>query len=184
MVIPILAILVRCLWIAVEYPYLRRYKVIPQKDWDKNSAMLWDAANLIEPIGMMFGFTEIGRLHVDKLGELGVVVLLVGIVIRWTAIHNLGQYFTGTVLIKNDHTLIRGGLYRYVRHPAYTGTLIAHLGLGLAFSNWISLLFSSIPYALATAYRIHVEEQALRETFDDEYVEYAKQTKRLIPGFF
>ncbi len=68
--------------------------------------------------------------------------MIAGIIIRWTAIYTLDKYFTGTVLIKEDHRLIRNGLYKYLRHPAYTGALMAHLGLGLSFANWVSLFLS------------------------------------------
>jgi protein-S-isoprenylcysteine O-methyltransferase Ste14 len=88
------------------------------------------------------------------------------------------------VLIKADHQLVRIGIYKYVRHPAYTGTLIAHLGLGLSFGSWLSLSLSLVPYVLAAMYRMRVEEQALTEAFGNDYVEYAKQTKRLIPGLY
>jgi len=60
MLIPILAIMVRALWIVIEYPYLRRYKVKPAKDWDRHSPKLWDAANALELVGMIFGFTISG----------------------------------------------------------------------------------------------------------------------------
>ncbi len=186
MVIPILAIIVRALWLIVEYPYLRRFKIKPIKDWDKHSAKLWDAAAVIELVGMILGFTSTGRIHTEPklIGVMGLTMLLAGIVIRWTAVYTLGKYFTGTVLIKNDHRLIRIGLYRYLGHPAYAGALLAHLGLGLSFSNWLSLALSCAPYLVAAIYRIHVEERALTETFGDEYVNYARDTKRLIPMLY
>ena len=170
----------------IEYPYLRRYRVRPTKDWDKNSAKVWDIANLIEPVGMMIGFTTIGRIHTGTklIGWLGIMFLVAGITIRWTAVYTLGKYFTGTVLIRNDHRLIRTGLYKHLRHPAYAGALLAHLGLGLSFSNWFTLGFSSIPYFLAAAYRMRVEEQALKEAFGAEYLEYSKTSKRLIPKLY
>ncbi|HEX7956631.1 MAG TPA: isoprenylcysteine carboxylmethyltransferase family protein, partial [Pyrinomonadaceae bacterium] len=80
--------------------------------------------------------------------------------------------------------LLRAGLYRHVRHPAYTGALLAHLGLGLSFSNWWSLALSVVPYAVAAVYRIRVEERALAEAFGAEYEDYARGTKRLIPKVF
>jgi protein-S-isoprenylcysteine O-methyltransferase Ste14 len=186
MMIPILATIVRALWIIVEYPYLRRFKVKPLKNWDRNSAKLWDIANAIEPVGMLLGFTSIGRIHfrTTLIGSLGLALLLGGIIIRWSAVYTLGKYFTGTVVIKNDHRLIRSGLYKHLRHPAYTGALVAHLGLGLSFSNWFSLVLSCVPFLVAASYRIHVEERALEETFSEEYVTYAKSTKRLIPKLF
>lgn len=77
-----------------------------------------------------------------------------------------------------------GSLYKHLRHPAYTGALIAHLGLGLSFSNWFSLALSVVPYLVAVMYRIHVEEQALSEAFGEEYRDYSKGTKRLIPKLY
>jgi protein-S-isoprenylcysteine O-methyltransferase Ste14 len=186
MIIPILAIIVRASWFLIEYPYLRRYRVKPAKDWDRHSAKVWDAANAIEPMGMLLGFTNVGRIqtHSHLIGALGLGLLVVGIMIRWTAIHTLGKYFTGTVLIKTDHRLILRGLYSHVRHPAYSGTLLAHLGLGLSFSNWISISLSLVPFSVAALYRMHVEERALREAFGEAYVNYSKGTKRLIPRLY
>src|SRR5213594_563413 len=77
MTIPILAIVIRLLWILFEYPYLRRHRIKPAKDWDRHSAKLWDAANLIEPIGMFLGFTSIGRIQTatNIIGSFGLTLL-------------------------------------------------------------------------------------------------------------
>ncbi|HEX8708612.1 MAG TPA: isoprenylcysteine carboxylmethyltransferase family protein [Pyrinomonadaceae bacterium] len=186
MTIPILATVIRLLWLAIEYPYLRRYRVSPARDWDKHSAKLWDAANAIEPVGMLIGFTGTGRIQTKSnvIGILGLALLLGGVAFRWAAIYTLGKYFTGTVLIKGDHRLVRSGLYKHLRHPAYTGALVAHLGLGLSFSNWFSLSLSVVPYLAAAMYRMHVEEQALLEAFGDEYITYSRKTKRLVPKVY
>jgi protein-S-isoprenylcysteine O-methyltransferase Ste14 len=186
MPIPVLAVIIRCAWLIIEYPYLRRYKIKPAKDWDRHSAKAWDVANAIEPVGIIVGFTDIGRIHTysNVIAAVGLVFLITGIVIRWAAIYTLGKYFTGTVLIKNDHRLIQTGLYCHLRHPAYTGALLAHLGLGLSFSNWISISLSLFPFLLAALYRMHVEERTLRETFGEAYVSYSKGTKRLIPKVY
>lgn len=118
------------------------------------------------------------------IGLIGLLLLISGYVIRSMAVRKLGKFFTGTVVIKIDHQLIRTGLYRYLRHPAYTGTPLAHVGLGLAFANWFSLLFSSAPFLLAAMYRMRVEERALVATFGVEYFRYCKTSKRLIPGLY
>ena len=174
------------MWVLLEYPFLRRYRIKPARDWDKHSAKLWDAANLIEPVGMILGFTSIGRIQTGTtlIGTLGLTLLISGIAIRWLAIRTLGKYFTLTVVIKNDHKLIKAGLYKHLRHPAYTGALLAHLGLGLSFSNWFSLALSTIPYFLAALYRMRVEEQAMAEAFGSEYIDYSRTAKRLIPKLY
>jgi protein-S-isoprenylcysteine O-methyltransferase Ste14 len=186
MIIPIFATAIRLLWISIEYPYLRRYRVKPAKDWDRHSAKLWDAANLLELVGMFLGFAGVGRIHnwTTATGELGLSFLIIGILIRGNAIRTLGKYFTGTVLVKDDHLLIRSGPYKYIRHPAYTGALLAHFGLGLSFSNWFALGFSTIPFMAVALYRMRVEEQALQEAFGSEYLAYTQTSKRLIPGVY
>jgi len=186
MLFPILATTVRMIWVMVEYPYLRRYQIKPAQDWDKHSAKLWDIANLIEPVGMVLGFTRIGHIETaaNIVGPLVLLLLLVGLALRWTAVYTLGKYFTGIVVIKSDHQLVRRGLYNHLRHPAYTGALLAHLGLGLSFSNWISLVLSSVPFLVAAFYRMRVEERALADAFGAEYVAYCQDSKRLIPWVY
>jgi protein-S-isoprenylcysteine O-methyltransferase Ste14 len=186
MLVPILATTIRLIWVSIEFPYLRRHRMKPAQDWDKHSAKLWDVVNAVEVLGIVVGFTSIGRIEFAPVinGWAGVAFLITGIAIRWVAVYTLGKHFTGTVVIRRDHQLIRSGLYKRLRHPAYTGTLLAHLGLGMSFSNWISLGLSSVPYFLVAWYRMRVEEQALTNTFGAEYIAYTKTTRRLIPGLY
>ena len=185
MVITTTAIMVRVLWILFEYPYLRRHQ-IRHSELDRGSAKLWDVANVLEPIGFIVGFIGVGSMDAAHyfIKPVGLTLLIIGIGIRFSAIRSLGKYFTSNVVIKNDHHLVRHGPYKYVRHPSYTGALIAHLGLGLGFANWFSLAFSTIPFLVAAFYRMHVEDQALRHAFGDEYFNYASSTKRLIPKLY
>jgi protein-S-isoprenylcysteine O-methyltransferase Ste14 len=123
MLIPIIAPALRLLYLLVEFPYPRRNRLQTKQNWDKHSAKLWDFANAIEPVGMILGFAGIGRMQTAPrmTGLIGLLLLILGYVIRSIAVHTLGKYFTGTVVIKSDHQLIRTGLYRRLRHPAYTG---------------------------------------------------------------
>jgi len=186
MLIPILATAIRVIWVIVERRNFRRTRVKPTQNWDKNSAKLWRLVNAIEPVGMVLGFTGIGHIQTASaiISLLGLFFLMAGIAIRWTAVYTLGKYFTGIVVIRHDHQLIRTGLYKHLRHPAYAGTLLAHLGLGMSFSNWFSLAFSSVPYFLVAFYRMRVEERALADAFGAEYADYCKTAKRLIPGLY
>ena len=58
------------------------------------------------------------------------------------------------------------------------------IGLGLAFMSWVSVVLSTIPFLAAAAYRIHVEEAALRRRFGAAYSDYAAHTRRLIPWVY
>lgn len=111
----------------------------------------------------------------------GVAVFACGIVLRWYSIIHLGRFFTVNVAIATDHQVIETGPYRFVRHPSYTGALLAFIGFGMVMRNWASILVISVPIALAFLYRINVEERALIQALGDRYGAYMTRTKRLIP---
>ena len=62
--------------------------------------------------------------------------------------------------------------------------LLCFVGMGVAFENWASFCVLVLPIGAAFLYRMHVEEKALLETFGEEYAEYRKTTKRLVPGIY
>jgi protein-S-isoprenylcysteine O-methyltransferase Ste14 len=172
-------------WTAIEVGS-RRQRSIPSRDRDQGSLPALLVAHGFRLIGMLVGFLGAGRIGgAGALLQLaGLGLMFAGITIRWTAIHALGAFFTGRVQIREGHTLIRTGLYSRLRHPAYTGSLLAYFGLGLAFANWWTLACSVLPYVIAIAYRIHVEEAVLREAFGPAYAEYARTTKRFVPWVY
>jgi protein-S-isoprenylcysteine O-methyltransferase Ste14 len=112
------------------------------------------------------------------------VLLAVGLIVRITAIYTLGRSFTANVSIREAQTLQQNGLFRYMRHPSYTGMVLIFLALGLRMQNWLSLLIVFVPPVAALMYRIHVEEAALTGAFGEQYVAYSQRTKRLIPGIY
>jgi protein-S-isoprenylcysteine O-methyltransferase Ste14 len=186
MTLPVAAALLRALWFVAEKVHAARHKVKPLDDRDGWSLKILMAANLTVPAGVLVGFTELGRISVggDYAGVLGLSMMLAGLFIRWAAIRTLGRYFTRVVTMLEGHRIVRVGLYRHLRHPSYTGYLLGELGLGVALWNWLSIVIIFAPVLAAMLYRIRVEERALAENFGDEYVGYARGTKRLIPKVF
>jgi protein-S-isoprenylcysteine O-methyltransferase Ste14 len=123
-----------------------------------------------------------GRLpHPQTFYLIGFILFVLGLIIRWVAIIYLGRFFTVNVAIAEDHQLITTGPYRYVRHPSYTGTLLIFLGFGLCMLNIFSVATIFLPISAAFIWRMHVEEAALKQAFDDRYQTYAAKTPRLIP---
>jgi protein-S-isoprenylcysteine O-methyltransferase Ste14 len=88
------------------------------------------------------------------------------------------------VAIHANQTLRKTGLYRWVRHPSYSGMLVIFAAIGLSQRNWVSLAVMLIFPTAALLYRIHVEELALGEAFGDDYARYRQSTFRLIPGIY
>ena len=106
------------------------------------------------------------------LGFASLLVLVIGLVLRWVAVVSLGKSFSSNVAIHSTQKVLKTGLYYWMRHPSYTGLLLCIVAVGLHQRNWISLLVIFVPPAAALLYRIHVEELALREHFGQEYVDY------------
>ncbi|MFI5167065.1 MAG: methyltransferase family protein [Thermoanaerobaculales bacterium] len=121
-----------------------------------------------------------GPPHVIRLLALG--LLSGGLALRWAAILTLGRLFTVDVAIHSGHVVVQAGLYRLVRHPSYSGLLVAFLGLGVFFANWLSILGLLLPITLAVLNRVAKEEHALLTSLGSEYADYCARTKRFIPG--
>ena len=114
----------------------------------------------------------------------GLSLFACGLALRWYAILYLGRFFTVNVAIAADHRIIDGGPYRYVRHPSYSGALMAFAGLGCCLGNWGSIAAIMMPCFAAFMLRIRVEESALSHALGEPYRDYMRRTKRLIPAFY
>ena len=128
-----------------------------------------------------FRYAHLGYRNLEWIGLL---LFAAGILLRWYSIIHLGRFFTVDVAITAEHRVIDTGPYRLVRHPSYTGALIAFIGIGLYTRNWISLLVLILPITAAFLWRIRIEEQALVDGLGEDYRRYAARTKRLIPYLF
>jgi protein-S-isoprenylcysteine O-methyltransferase Ste14 len=116
----------------------------------------------------------------DIIRYLGLVICVVGSVIRIAAIFALGHRFSGVVAIQPDHKLKTDGIYKDVRHPSYTGLLLSMIGWVLVFRSAIGLVLN-VPLFFLLLSRITDEEKFLESEFGDEYRAYRERTKRLLP---
>lgn len=97
---------------------------------------------------------------------------------RW----HLGGNWSAGVTVKEGHTLIRSGPYRWVRHPIYTGIDLALLGSALLLGSPRGFLGAAL-IMLSFVIKLRAEEARMRETFAD-YDAYSRRTARLIPGVY
>jgi protein-S-isoprenylcysteine O-methyltransferase Ste14 len=115
------------------------------------------------------------------IGWAGVVLTALGFALCFWARFVLGGNWSGTVTIKVDHELIRTGPYRFVRHPIYTGIVVAMLGTALALDQWRGLISVLLLWLGFTIKRLK-EEQFMRQTFGDRYTDYARTTGAIFPS--
>lgn len=128
------------------------------------------------------GAARFAALEKHRWLDLAALLFFVsGLALRWWAIVVLGRFFTVNVTIEKDHEVVQAGPYRAVRHPSYTGVLLAFLGFALSLHNWLSLVFVLVPITIALLHRMNVEEQALLRALGERYFSYMAGTKRLLP---
>ena len=122
--------------------------------------------------------------HRTLLFAIGIFLMLAGVAFRWYSIRILGKYFTRQVAIQPGQTVVENGPYRLIRHPSYSGALITIFGLGLAFTNWLSLIVVMVITFIGYSYRVSVEEKTLVNALGEPYRQYMKRTKRFIPFLY
>jgi len=163
----------------------RHARATPTATHDRGSLrLLWIV--IVVSVGLAATFPDYAptRIHASSglVTAIALVFLAGGLALRWIAVVVLGRYFTVNVVVMRDHRVVDTGPYRYVRHPSYSGLLLAFLGLGLFFNNWLSLVIVVVPVTIALVYRIRIEEAALGAVMGAEYAAYCARTKRLVPG--
>lgn len=121
---------------------------------------LWRAPNIVHFVGMS--------------------AFIAGICYRLWAIRTLGQYYSHRVQTVAKHQIVDSGPYRFTRHPAYAGMIIANAGISLYFLNWVTVGVFFLILVPAILLRIRIEERTL---FGIEgYAEFARTRKRFFPA--
>ena len=110
----------------------------------------------------------------------GVAFTALGILFTiWARVH-IGRNWSARVVIKEQHELVRTGPYRFVRHPIYTGLLIAIAGTALVTGEWrgvVALVFAILGFA----WKAKREEAILFGEFGEDYARYRSETGMLLP---
>lgn len=174
------------LWILSEYigayiiPYFRRHGAKIKKK-DRGSRLLLALGTYISVVvAFYFAFRNIALLPSWTFYP-GIFLIIIGIIIRQWSIAVLGGFFSVDVGTQKGQKVVKNGPYKLVRHPSYTGLLLTLIGIGLALQSWAAVIVMILGFSFGFGYRIYIEEKLLVSKLGDEYVQYMKETKRLIP---
>ncbi len=110
----------------------------------------------------------------------GLALTLAGLIITVWARFFLGKNWSATPTIKQDHELIRSGPYAFVRHPIYSGLLLAILGTAIYVGELRGLL-AFVLAVIGFKWKTLTEESFMREQFGTQYDDYKRQVKGLVP---
>ncbi|MGD9328924.1 MAG: protein-S-isoprenylcysteine O-methyltransferase [Cyclobacteriaceae bacterium] len=119
----------------------------------------------------------------DWVGWIGVLIILDAAWLLFLSHRDLGRHWTISVGLREGHSLITTGIYKYLRHPMYAAHLVWAIGQILILHNWIagySFIVTMLPFYF---YRSRKEEEMLIEEFGDDYRDYKQKTGALFPKF-
>jgi len=117
----------------------------------------------------------------DWLRWCGVGSAVSGLALLYWADQCLGQNLSVTLKIREGHTLVTHGPYRWVRHPAYTATLLYSLSMGWITANRLLAAMFFLPMFGLIALRVGREERMMLGQFGDEYRRSMARTGRFLP---
>ena len=149
-----------------------------------------DAVNFLIPAFVVFSSgVSLSGWHVIKTGNfewspltiVGLCLVLSGLVTSVAAAVTLGRFYSSPLRTRKNHRVIKNGVYKFVRHPVYLGTLLAAFGIPMFVNSLVSFLVMLLFIPLIIR-RIEMEEQMLVEELGDEYRNYMESTSKLIPG--
>ncbi len=119
----------------------------------------------------------------SPMNVIGATIFIVGMIITVSAQMTLKRNYSGTLRIRDGHTLITHGIYSHVRHPVYTGVILRTIAIPIYTTSLPGLLIALLGIPLFN-YRIGNEEKMLIQEFGDQYTEYIKTTPKLIPRIY
>ena len=159
----------------------------------KNQSSAWQVLyTVILVVGVYLIFAkQIGIPWLDRqlfsvtvpIALAGLLVVLMGVVFSIWARLMLGDNWSNRVTVKENHTLVRSGPYRIVRHPIYSGILLGMLGSALQrgeMRSFVGVIICVLSFWLKT----RAEEQFMVQTFGEEYLQYRHEVKALAPFIF
>jgi len=132
--------------------------------------------------GLRRGVLAIRFLPMDPaIAYVGLAITIIGLCFAVWARFAIGRNWGGLITVQQDHKLMRTGPYGIVRHPIYSGFMLATLGTAIIVGE-IGGLVSVALIVISWGYKAGLEESFMIEQFGAEYEDYRRDVKGLIPG--
>jgi len=165
---------------------LQAKKVKDQEPFTRRVLLYWlplVIAVLLMGPGDWFGRTWLREQfieHSNLVGAIGISISSIGFVVACWSRYQLGKNWSLSVQEKRDHELIQTGMYRWVRHPIYTGLLLMFVGSSFIVGDYRAIISVAIVFT-SFWFKLRKEEVVLSRAFGTQYAEYKRNTKALIP---
>ena len=185
-------VIVMICWFVFAGVFLLRKKPPSPPDSKRESGSLFGVALQGMSYGLVWGvrramFTPVvaGSDLITMVSSALAICAAVGSVWLITmAVHTLGKEWSLTARLVEGHKLATSGPYAFVRHPIYTGMLGMLVATGLAMSHWAALLVALVIFFIGTTIRVRSEERLLREAFGEQFENYVRNVRAIVPGLY
>ena len=175
-------------WYIIRHPFKRRAKKIGVRkslfDWRERSLLGIGLFGLfvVPAIYVLTGFpASLDRAFVPAIAWLGLVPLGGALWLFRRSHADLGRNWSITLQVREQHALVKTGVYRLIRHPMYTSFFLLGFAQMLLLPNWLAGLSGVAGAGILFAFRVLREERMMLESFGEEYRAYMTQTKRIVP---
>ena len=175
-----ICVLFLCLAVLTNFALAKDKAEKEKKSWVSTASMVLFFVVFTLVLRMGWGALDIPkglRLSFETAGDILVILgTLMNVLGRLSLKGNWGDQ----IRIYGDHTLVTGGLYRFVRHPLYSGLFFVGYGAAIVYANWLGILLISVVFVPMMYYRVLLEEKLLTQRFP-EYRGYARRTGMFLP---
>lgn len=178
-------------WYIIRYPFERKAKKIGVRksllDWRERALLGFAFLGLlvIPALYALTGFpASLDRPFIPAIAWLGLVPLAGALWLFRRSHADLGRNWSITLQVRDQHALVKTGVYRLIRHPMYSSFFLLGLAQMLLLPNWLAGISGVMGAAILFAFRVLREEQMMLESFGGEYRAYMTTTKRIIPWIF
>jgi protein-S-isoprenylcysteine O-methyltransferase Ste14 len=175
-------------WYIVRHPFGRRAKkiAVAKSLFDRREAILLGVAVLgmlaIPTVYVLTGFpASLDRPFLPAVAWLGLVPLCGALWLFRSTHAELGRNWSISLELREQHLLVKTGVYRFIRHPMYASFFLLGLAQLLLLPNWFAGLAGLVGAGVLFAFRVGREERMMLECFGDDYRAYMATTKRIVP---
>ncbi|MCX7322463.1 MAG: protein-S-isoprenylcysteine O-methyltransferase [Hyphomicrobiales bacterium] len=178
-------------WFIIRYPYARKARrtaTVKAVGLSRERVLLAIATIglfVVPLIWLVSGWPAALNYQLNYAAVVvGALVYLLSLWLFRRSHKDLGRQWSASLEIRDSHRIVRGGVYRLIRHPMYASFWLWALAQACLLPNAMAAMAGLVAIAILFFTRIDHEERMLTEAFGDDYRAYMRETKRIIPGIY